>query len=215
MSEVIDISVGLHDDMPVWPGSAGFRRTWTARLEQGDSANVSRFEADIHAGTHIDAPLHFVRDGIAANEIELDALLGTAYVAELGSVDQITARALDRLQLPGHVRRLLLRTSNSLWWKSGVREFRPDYVALARDAASWVAGRGIKTLGVDYLSVQRFGDGPETHQILLGAGVVIIEGLDLSQAPEGFYELLCLPLKLIGAEGAPARAVLRPLRGSS
>jgi arylformamidase len=199
--------------MPVWPGSAGFRRIWTERMQGAEGVNISKLDCDIHVGTHIDAPLHFLAEGKAVHEIDLGALVGPAWVADVGDVSSITARVLEDLRIDRSVSRLLLKTRNSELWRRGVREFREDFVALTADAAAWVAERGLRALGVDYLSVQRYEDGPETHRLLLGAGIVIVEGLNLSGIDSGAYEFLCLPLKLIGAEGAPARAVLRPAPG--
>jgi arylformamidase len=131
-------------------------------------------------------------------------------VVHLPDADAITADVLDALALPAETRRVLFRTRNSALWAQEDRGFYEDFVALTADAAEWVVARGIQLIGVDYLSVQRYADGPETHQILLGAGVVLVEGLDLSGVAAGDYELICLPLKLVDAEGAPARAILRP-----
>ncbi len=177
----------------------------------GDKCNDSDLSCNLHTGTHVDAPLHFLADGADVTALALDTLIGPAVVAALPEVDVITADDLERLALPPHTRRLLLRTRNSESWSRGDREFHRDFVALTADAAHWVVARGIQLIGVDYLSVQRFHDGPETHITLLQAGVVILEGLNLSQVVPGDYELICLPLKLAGAEGAPARTVLRML----
>lgn len=213
MRDIIDISVPLHADMPIWPGSHGFARNWTQRLETGDDANVSRLDCDVHVGTHVDAPLHFVDGAAAVDELDLEALVGLATVAFFPEAAAVSADALEALDLAKGTDRLLLRTRNSALWAAGVTEFRPDFVALTADAAQWIVERGIRLIGVDYLSVQRFQDGPEVHHTLLGAGIVVVEGLDLSTVEQGEYELMCLPLKLVGAEGAPARAVLRALAG--
>jgi arylformamidase len=137
--------------------------------------------------------------------------VGEAYVADLPDVETITASSLEHLALPPGVTRLLLRTRNSALWAGEMGAFREDYTALTSDAAQWVVDRGIRLIGVDYLSVQHYHDGPLTHQILLHAEVVILEGLNLGHVAPGEYELLCLPLKLVGADGAPARAILRTL----
>ena len=115
------------------------------------------------------------------------------------------------MTLPNGTTRLLLHTRNSELWERGVTEFRKDFVALTSDAAQWLVDQGIRLIGVDYLSVHRYGDGPLTHQILLRAGIIIVEGLNLTDVAPGKYELICLPLRLDGADGAPARAVLRKL----
>ena len=210
-SRIIDISVPVEDGMPIWPGSVGVKLTWTQRLEDGDFSNNSRLDCDVHVGTHIDAPLHFIEGGASAAAAPLDALVGPAYVADLPGLAIVAAHELDQLAVPPNTERLLLRTRNSQLWADGVQQFRTDYTALTEDAARWVVNRGVRLIGVDYLSAQRYQDGPEVHQILLEAGVVIVEGLNLSHVRPGTYELLCLPMRLVGAEGAPARAVLRPM----
>lgn len=212
MSEIIDISLPLHPDLTIWPESAPFRLTRRLSIEAGSEANVSDFQCDAHMGTHVDAPQHFVQDGLTVEQLALDTLIGPAVVAYLPDVDAITAATLDALRLPPDVERLLVRTRNSQWWADGTPGFREDFVALTADAAQWVVDRGIRLIGVDYLSVQRYHDAPLTHQLLLGAGVIILEGLNLADVAPGTYEVICLPLKLLGAEGAPARTVLRPLQ---
>jgi len=209
--EIIDVSLPLQAELPTWPGSTGIRLDPVKRMAAGDDENLSRLDLDVHTGTHIDAPWHYVEDGYAVEHLPLDVLIGPAVVSFLPEVSQITAGDLSALQLPPDTRRLLLRTSNSELWAAGVTEFREDYVALTADAAQWVVDRAIRLIGVDYLSVQRYIDSPLTHRILLEAGVIIIEGLNLDGVKPGRYELICLPLKLVGADGAPARVVLRTL----
>lgn len=208
MPEIIDISVGLESTLPVWPGSPKFRIFQTMRMEDGEVANVSQIETDVHIGTHVDAPWHFVRGGKTIEQLSLDILMGTAFVAYLPEVEKITAQDLERLTLPPNTQRLLVRTRNSQLWENKVSEFQTDFVAFTADAAQWIVERGIKLIGIDYLSVQRYYDDASTHQILLGAEVVIIEGLNLTNVTSGLYNLVCLPIKLLGAEGSPARAVL-------
>lgn len=208
---ILDISLPLHRDLPVWPGSPGMRLTSLASLDAGDEVNVSQLEIELHTGTHVDAPRHFLADGPTVERLDLAALIGEATVAHLTETQAVTPADLESLDLPPSTRRLLLRTRNSDLWARHDRHFRPDFVALTAAAARWIAEREIRLLGVDYLSVQRFGDDPQTHRVLLAAGVVIVEGLDLSAVAPGTYELICLPLPLVGAEGAPARAILRPL----
>lgn len=180
-------------------------------LEAGDPANVSRLDCDVHVGTHLDVPRHFLEDGATVEQVPLDILVGSAIVAHLPEVDSITASCLADLSLPPGTERFLLRTRNSEFWAAGVTEFRKDYVALTADAARWAVDQGIRLIGVDYLSVQRYDDSPLTHKIFLEAGVIILEGLNLAGVQPGAYELICLPIHLVGAEGAPARAVLRVL----
>ena len=162
----------------------------------------------MHTGTHVDAPWHFLENGSTVEQLPIDVLIGQAIVAYLPGVSAVTASDLADLVLPPSKKRLLLRTSNSELWAKGVPEFRKDYVALTADAARWVVDQGVRLIGVDYLSVQRYDDSSITHQILLGANVIILEGLNLTDVQPGPYELVCLPLKLVGSDGAPARAVL-------
>lgn len=166
---------------------------------------------DVHVGTHIDAPWHFIADGKTVEEIELNKLLGTAYVADLPGEPEINRQLLEKMDVPGGISRLLLKTDNSEQWLHGMKEFKEDYVALTRSAAEWLVENKFVLVGIDYLSIQKFGDSCLTHEILLGAEIVIVEGLNLANVNEGVYELYCLPLKLAGADGAPARALLRPV----
>jgi len=211
MKNIIDISVPLYPDMPVWPGSAGIQLTQTSRLDKGDGVNNSKLICDVHIGTHIDAPLHYITDGKSIEQLKLEDLIGPAVVAYLPEAEIITKNVLEELSLPGATRRLLLRTRNSSLWETGSHRFQTNYVALTPDAAQWIVDHDICLIGVDYLSVQRYGEDPQTHEILLSAGVIIVEGLNLARVGSGMYELICLPLKLVGSEGAPARAVLRKM----
>ena len=211
MDEIIDISLPLRPSLPIWPDSVGFRLTPTMRLEADEEYNVSRLDCDLHVGTHVDAPWHCVENGTTVDRLPLDILIGPAVVACLPEVGAVRGTDLADLKLPTGTKRLLLRTRNSELWAAEVTEFREDYVALTVDAARWVVDQGIRLVGVDYLSVQRYDDSPLTHQILLKADVIILEGLNLADVQPAAYELICLPLCLVGAEGAPARAVLRHL----
>jgi arylformamidase len=208
-SDWIDISVPLQAGITAWPGSVGVRVWRTLDLQAGDPVNNSRLDCDVHTGTHVDAPLHHFAEGVDVAALQLDDLIGPACVAQLMDGDSISAVTLEALDLPRSISRLLLKTSNSHAWRTPTAPFRSDYVALTLDAAQWIVARGVRLVGVDYLSVQRFRDGPETHRVLLAAGVVLLEGVDLSEVDPGDYELICLPLRLVDAEGAPARAVLR------
>lgn len=211
LSEIIDITVPLHAGTPTWPGSAGVELTPTLRLEEGDFSNASRLGCDVHVGTHVDAPRHFIESGSTVEQLPLEVMVGDAFVAYLPEVTEITASVLTGLNLPEGTERLLLRTRNSELWAEETTEFTKDYTALTDDGAQWVVEHRISLIGVDYISVQCYGDGPLTHQILLQAGVVILEGLNLADVKAGWYELICLPLKLVDADGAPARAVLRSI----
>ncbi len=209
MTDYLDISLMISPDLPRWPGSPATELRRRRDMARGDAVNDSTLFCGVHTGTHVDAPRHFLADGADVTQLPLDALIGPAVVVALPDVDAVTVDDLEALNLPPDTQRLLLRTRNSEGWKRGDREFHADFVALTVDAARWVAARGIRLIGVDYLSVQIFRGDPQTHIALLDAGVVIVEGLNLADVAPGTYELICLPLKLAGAEGAPARAVLR------
>ena len=157
----------------------------------------------------MDAPHHFLNDGRTIEQLSLEVLIGPCYVTQLpDGVEAITAEALDGMSLPTDAKRILFGTSNSRFWSRGETEFQEDFVAVTGDGAQWLVEHGIQLVGVDYLSVAPFSDSVPTHKVLLQAGVIILEGLDLSAVPRGFYDLYCLPLKLFGAEGAPARVIL-------
>lgn len=208
MSELIDVSVRVRRDMPCWPTSPGVGIARHLSISAGDDANASELRMDVHCGTHVDAPLHFV-DGAADLEATgLDPFVGPAFVADIGDARCIGPEHLDAAGIPDGTERLLLRTLSSGGWDE--RPFDPDFPALTVEGAGWVVARGLRLIGIDYLSIQRYDDGPETHQVLLGNGVCIVEGLDLAGIDPGPYDILCLPVRLgDGAEAAPARVLLR------
>ena len=205
---VIDISVPISPDLPVWPGDPPVELERIANIAEGANANVSRLACGVHVGTHVDAPVHFVEGAASIESLALDRLIGRAYVAEFDEIEVIDGIALDSADLPAEVSRLLIKTQNSAFWSESPSSFREDFIAIDAHGAQWLTDRGIQTVGVDYLSVAPFGDSRPTHTILLQAGVVIIEGLNLAGVDPGWYSLYCLPLKLVGSDGAPARAVL-------
>jgi arylformamidase len=162
-----------------------------------------------HTGTHVDAPSHILADGTGTERLDLECLTGLARVCHVAQAKQIDRSLLDSMALDG-VSRLLLRTSNSALLETA--SFNKGYVSLTEDAAEYLVERGIKFLALDYLSVDKFDTSLyPVHRILLDAGVVILEGVDLSGVPAGDYEMLCLPLKLEGCDGAPARVILRTI----
>jgi arylformamidase len=205
---IYDVSVDITPDMPVWPGDPPVRLERVAAIAQGSNANVSRLECGVHIGTHVDAPLHFLDGAGGVETMSLEALTGRAYVADLRRADKIGEAELDAARIPSRVRRVLFRTRNSNIWRRGERAFRKDFVGIDAGGAEWLVRRKILLVGMDYLSVAPFGNSRPTHQVLLRANIAVVEGLDLSKVPAGSYDLYCLPLKLIGSDGAPARAVL-------
>jgi len=203
-----DISLTLSSDLPTWPGDPSFELIRVRKIDDGDHANVSRIEMSAHTGTHVDAPYHFLAEGKTVEDLSLSDLSGRAYVLHLPKVNIITAEILENAEIPPRTRRVLFRTRNSEIWAKNVNTFQEDFVALRADAAQYLVDRGVRLVGVDYLSVAPFHDSVDTHQILLKAGVIVVEGLDLSQVSQGRYTLYCLPLKIAGADGTPARAIL-------
>ena len=204
-----DISVPVRNGGLVYPGNPAINITAQQAISAGAGANVSRVDFGSHTGTHVDAPKHFFDDGAGVDALRLDLLMGPARLLEFGDeVRSIGLAELEPHDLTG-VTRLLLKTRNSAWLKSGSAEFHPDYTYLAPDGAEYLTSLGVRLVGVDYLSVEQFHSGHHrTHRTLLGAGVIIVEGLLLSDVDAGDYELCCLPLRLEGLDGAPARAVL-------
>ncbi|MFC1833876.1 cyclase family protein [Thermodesulfobacteriota bacterium] len=208
---IIDISLPLSQGIPTWPGSTGFCLVWEKRLENGDECNNSKFISDVHTGTHLDAPLHFFSGGQTVDQLDPNRLIGHAVVVDLPEITEISAITLRKLKLPSHTTRLLFRTRNSRWWASGDFNFHEDFTALTPDAAKWLVEKGLCLVGVDYLSIEKFHGSHAVHRILLSAGLVVLEGLNLCEVEPGEYELICLPMKILGAEGAPARAILRSI----
>ena len=208
--KIIDISLGISSSMLTWPSDPGVSIEPASRISDGKAANVSELHCGTHTGTHIDPPLHFLADGEPIDQIDIDALIGPAVVADLTAVEyDIDAEVLEGLNLPAGVERLLCHTRNSEFWKQQSPEFTEDYVAVTADGATWLVERGIRLIGVDYLSVEhRHTPGHPTHLTLLSAGVVIVEGMNLDGVPAGDYTLICLPLKIVDGDGGPARAVL-------
>jgi arylformamidase len=206
----IDISVPVRNGMVRWPGDPAFHIERAQDQEKGDVATVSRMTLGVHTGTHMDAPLHFIRNGAAIDSMPLDATIGRARVIGIDDPKSIKrGELLSHRILPGE--RILFKTRNSdgAW---NTDQFDEDFVFISHDAAAYLAECGIRCVGVDYLSVGGFReDGPETHHALLGAGIWIVEGLNLHGIEPGDYELACLPLRLMGSEGAPARAIIRRL----
>lgn len=210
MTRLIDVSLEVGPDLLVWPGNPGVTITPTSRLSRGDTSNVSEIRLGSHTGTHVDPPFHFLDDGATAEALPLDVMMGEATVADLrGTAGPIGPDELAGLSLNGEVTRLLLRTDNSAIWAADPRAFPDDYVCLSPDGARWVVDNGIRLIGIDFLSIEvRGAPGHPTHRTLLEAGVVILEGLDLSGVAPGGYTLICFPLKIAGGDGAPTRAVL-------
>jgi arylformamidase len=208
MSEWIDISVPLFNGMASWPGDEPFRQKQHLQLESGDLCNLTKLSTTAHIGTHMDAPLHFVNEGVGIDMMPIDATVGPARVIRIYDPEMIRISELEPHHI-GRGERILFRTCNSdSAWHS--EEFKKQFVYIPADTAKYLASTGVRTIGIDYLSVGGFEiDSAETHVALLEAGIWIIEGLNLAAVEPGDYDLVCLPLKIAGGDGAPARAVLR------
>jgi arylformamidase len=211
---IYDVSVPISAATPTYPGDPGVEiRQWAA-LANGDAANVSLLHFGAHTATHVDAPAHFIEGASKVDAMPLDTLLGPARVILIpDEVEAIKASHLSTQDIEG-VTRVLFKTRNSAFWSDMAVGFRKDFTYLEADAARFLVQAGVRLVGMDYLSVEKFQAARhETHELLLSNGVVIVEGLDLREVAAGDYELICLPLKIAGGtgDGAPARAILRTL----
>jgi arylformamidase len=212
MQKIYDISLPVTKDSVVWPGDPEVTIRQMSSIAQGDPYNVSQIRMSVHTGTHIDAPLHFLKEGRSIGEIPLDKLIGQVLVMDLGEdVDVISSAVLadhpqiDTLQI---VPKVLFKTRNSRIWEAEGNKFNPDYVALDSSGAKFLSQLDLDLIGVDYLSVAAYNDETLPHQMLLERETVLLEGINLAQVPAGTYTLYCLPVNLAECEGAPARAVL-------
>jgi arylformamidase len=204
--KLIDVSVPLDTLLPTCPHHTPFTLEPIKKLARGDSSNVSTLHMSAHTGTHVDAPRHFFDDGAGTEALPLELLIGRARVIDVSS-RAVGAEDLGAIDLSDDIR-VLIKTRNSRLW--GSSEFQADYVGVTESGAKHLVEHGIKVVGVDYLSVEQFHNpAAPAHHVLLGAGTIVIEGLDLRQVEPGIYEMFCLPLRVVGSDGAPARVVLR------
>jgi arylformamidase len=206
----LDISVPIRPGMIVYEGDPPVEIERATSISGGDPSNVSRLNLGAHTGTHIDAPVHFIEGAAGVEEIDLEALMGPVTVLDAtGLSGDIDRAAVQQIGLPADSRRLIFKTQNSGLWD--LDHFSSDFIGLTGDAAEALVEHGVRLVGLDYLSVAPQSDPAPTHVELLGAGVVILEGLDLRAVAPGEYELVCLPLLIPGCDGSPARALLRRL----
>jgi arylformamidase len=213
--QIYDVSLPLSAATPTYPGDPGIEITNWLTLANGDHANVSLIHFGLHSGTHVDAPSHFIAGGAKVDSLPLDSLLGEAEVIEVPDDVRIIDRSFVVANCVGRSQRILFKTNNSAFWNNLKDGFRENYVYVDHVAARWLVEKGIKLVGIDYLSIEQFkSKNFETHHAFLSNGIVILEGLDLREVPSGVYELLCLPLKIAGGtgDGAPARVILRTLK---
>jgi arylformamidase len=205
---IIDISLPIGEGMVVWPGDPPFAQAHRSSIAQGDMCNLTDVHMSVHAGTHVDAPRHFLDGGATIEQLDLAAFIGPCRVVAVDTPREIARADLDALDL-GDVERLLIKTRNSPLLRRG--EFVEDYVGISPEAARFLAGIDtLRLVGLDYHSIGPFA--PEqtiaVHQAILGRGIVALEGIDLSEVEPGRYELVALPLRIQGSDGSPVRAVL-------
>jgi arylformamidase len=210
MSRIYDVSLPIFAGMVKWPDNPDITIEAARSIARGDSANVSDVHLGSHTGTHVDAPVHFIPGARGVDQIPVDLLVGPARVLGLEEVERvITADQLAQAAGPTPAPRLLFKTRNSRQWAAGATVFDRDYVHLDLSAADWLVQHKVRVAGTDYLSIEGYKvPGAPVHHRLLEAGLLIIEGLNLSRVPPGDYELVCGPLKIRDGDGAPARVLL-------
>ena len=208
--KIRDITLSLSPELPVWPGDPQVRLERMRKIEDGANSNVSELQLRVHSGTHVDAPVHFLNESKAGiDTLSLDTLVGFCCVVEIPQdVDVITREVLENVYLPQGSQRILFKTRNSSFWKQNLKEFQPKFVGIAEDAALYLVERGFLLVGIDYLSIAPYKNSRPTHEAFLKNGIVVLEGINLSDVNEGYYTLFCLPMKLAGSDGAPARVIL-------
>jgi len=207
---IIDVSLPIGPDMLVWPTDPGVSVMPAKRVARGDTSNVSDLHLGTHTGTHIDPPSHFIDGAPGVDGLSIDVFAGPAHVADFtGARGAIGPDALEALAMPIDTRRVLLKTDNSRLWRKAAPSFPKEYVSLSPEGAAWMVERGVVLVGTDFLSIEAYdAPGHPTHLTLLRAGVVIVEGLNLFDVEPGPYTFVCLPLKVVNGDGAPARAIL-------
>lgn len=210
--KIYDISLPIQPNMPVWPGDPPVEMQALSLIEKGDHSNVTQIKMSVHTGTHIDAPHHFIHSGDTVDQIPLRKMIGKVFVMVIDDdVDVISDQVLELhpdFQSLKQATKVLFRTRNTSLWHSHPKTFQRDYVGINASGAALLASLNLDLIGVDYLSIATYHETNEPHQILLSKEIVLLEGIDLSKVPSGFYELYCLPLLIQGCEGAPARVIL-------
>jgi len=209
MMKIFDVTFTVEQGMTVWPGDDAVQLFRQKKIEDGANANVSFVGMSVHTGTHIDAPFHFLKAGYGVEQIPLDLLIGPAQVIQVPEdAKAIDAKTLEKIVIKPGIKRVLFKTAVSLQQTTLSQVFKTDFVAIAADAAQILVDKGINVIGIDYLSIAPYKNSRPTHEILLNANTLVIEGLNLADVEEGLYMMYCLPLKLKGSDGAPARVIL-------
>lgn len=206
---IYDISLTVTPGLPVWPGDPSVTLERVTKMEEGAHNNISRLAMSAHTGTHVDAPYHFIADGKTIETLRLEILTGPASVVEIQPECSLIGEAeLRQAGIRPGMQRILLKTGNNRYWGESGLPFQEGFAAVAPDGARYLVDCGVQLIAIDYFSIAPFGDSIPTHRILLGAEMVILEGVNLSAVAPSTYQLYCLPLKLGGSDGAPARAIL-------
>jgi arylformamidase len=208
--KMIDITLTISSSLPVWPGNEPVRLERVRKIEDGANSNNSVLEMGVHTGTHVDAPVHFLNDSkLGVDSLSLDVLVGFCCVVEIPmDAREITREVLKQVFIPQTSQRILFKTRNSTFWEKGLKDFQEDFVGISEDGAQFLVDRGVKLVGLDYLSISPYKKSRPTHEVFLKNNVILLEGIDLSKVSEGFYTIFCLPIKLAGSDGAPARVML-------
>jgi arylformamidase len=204
--KIYDVSVPISASMPLFPGDPVFKSQIIKSLEAKDGYQLHEIVLGNHAGTHVDAPAHFLKDGTTVDELPLEVLNGRARVVEIHDPEKIDVRELKQLILVEDFR-VLFKTRNSLLWNG---PFSEEYIYLTEKGAKYLTENGVKLVGIDYLSIDRYGDESyPAHKVLLKNDIILVEGLNLAEVEEGEYEMSCLPLRLKGFDASPARVILK------
>jgi len=208
---IYDISLTLSSNLVSWPGEDAFQLSKIHAISNGDNCNVTELHMSTHQGTHIDSPYHFLNNGATSEDLLIENLIGLCVIIDVAESDIINKAHVDNYDYSKY-KRVIFKTKNSILWKNDTKEFDKNFVSLSLEAAQYLYDQGVVLIGIDYLSIEKFSSlTHDVHKLLLGNNIIILEGLNLSDICEGYYELICLPIKLAGSDGSPARAVLRRL----
>jgi len=210
--KIYDITLPISPDMAVWPGDPSVKIQQLSSIENGEEANVSQIRMSVHTGTHIDAPKHFLQEAGSIDKLPLEKLMGEALVLRIDDkvdvIDEKTLKNLPNVDNLVNCKKVLFKTRNSQYWDENKTRFNENYVGLNTSAAAFLAELNLDLIGVDYLSIAAYADSEAPHKILLGKGIILLEGINLQSVPPGIYHLICLPLPIVDSDGSPARAIL-------
>jgi arylformamidase len=205
--KLYDATLSIHEKMVVFPGDPPFKKEPVSQIQTGDDFNLTRLTMGTHLGTHVDPPAHYLEAGATVEQIPLESMVGPGVVADLRGRSQIDRHDLEKSNIGDH-KRVLLKTDNGPRLLEST--FHQNYVHLTEDGARYLVEHKVRLVGIDYISIEHpENPGSPVHHLLLEAGILVVEGVHLLEIPPGEYEIFCLPLKIKGADGAPARILLR------